>query len=634
MDPFTLGDALKREAHARPFDRSQRLEADGRDRLPATRRLTVFTQDPATPRMQVSIADAVVPFEPLGPGPEGAVIRVIDRNESAKETYDPVALDALGVIAPTGLAPTTTDPRFAQQMTYAVAMTTYDRFRQALGRTPDFAFPVEREDEPVGPDGMLKLHIYPHGMEEDNAYYDPDRGALLFGYTFANRRAGGRNQPGGIVFTSLMHDIVVHETTHSLLDGMRARFMLPSNPDVDAFHEAFSDMVALFQRFQFRELIVKGIQQSPGDLSSRLLTDIARQWGQTTGDGRSALRSALVDAGPLDEPVKRQYQYSSNKEAHDLGAVLVAAVFDAFRWIFTQKTDAVRRLAGPAPFPSAELVDLLAASACRIGGQFLNIIIRAVDYCPPVDLTFGEFLRAMITADFDLVPEDPWGYRDAIVQSFRRYGILVDGVPDLSEDALRWGGPQTSMPPIPGLAFAELTHGNDPGEVPSAEHLRSRATKLGEFVTNLERRKQFGLLAPDREKGIEPPIIESIRTLRRIATDNTVAFEQVAEIVQRRRTGKRKWFYGGATVIIDARGAVRYSIVKNVGSKRRELRFDKHLAARPALYSRLFEEQPPPKVTLLRHLHAARWRSSNASRAGGDTSPRAPRGSRGARGRE
>src|SRR6266545_5412986 len=101
MDPFTLGDALKREAHARPFDRSQRLEADGRDRLPATRRLTVFTQDPATPRMQVSIADAVVPFEPLGPGPEGAVIRVIDRNESAKETYDPVALDALGVIAPT-----------------------------------------------------------------------------------------------------------------------------------------------------------------------------------------------------------------------------------------------------------------------------------------------------------------------------------------------------------------------------------------------------------------------------------------------------------------------------------------------------------------------------------------------------
>jgi hypothetical protein len=128
------------------------------------------------------------------------------------------------------------------------------------------------------------------------------------------------------------------------------------------------------------------------------------------------------------------------------------------------------------------------------------------------------------------------------------------------------------MPPIPGLAFAELTHGNDPGEVPSGEHLRSRATKLGDFVTNPEHRKQFGLLAPDREKGIEPPIIESIRTLRRIATDNTVAFEQVAEIVQRRRTGKRKWFYGGATVIIDARGAVRYSIVKNVNSKRRELR--------------------------------------------------------------
>lgn len=602
-DSFTLGDAVKRDGHARPFDQSRRLLAGNRGKLPSTRRLTVFTQDPGTPRMHVSTAEAAVPFEPLRWGPDGAVVKVIDANETTGELYEPVDLDALGVTAPLGLPPSTTDPRFAQQMAYAVTMATYDRFRQALGRTPDFAFPVERANEPVGPGGALKLHIYPHAMEEDNAYYDPDRGALLFGYTFANRRASGLNQPGGIVFTSLSHDVVVHEMTHAMLDGMRAHFLLPANPDVDAFHEAFSDLVALFQRFQFRELVVRGIEQSPGDLSSRLLTDVARQWGQTTGDGRAALRSALVDSGPLDAPVKREYRYSPKKEAHDLGAVLVAAVFDAFRWIFTQKTATLRRLAGPAPVPSRELVDLLAASACRIAGQFLNIIIRAVDYCPPVDVTFGEFLRALITADFDLVPEDPWGYREALVQAFRRYGIVVDGVPDLSEDALLWRSPEVDLPPIKGLAFSELTHGREPGDIPPADQLETRAIALGTFVTEPERLRHFGLAPADPRKGIEPPVVESIRTLRRIGSDNTVGFEQVGEIVQRRRTEGRKWFYGGATVIIDASGVVRYSIVKHVMSTRREQRFRAHLAVMPALYSNMFGDQPPPRVNLLRHLH-------------------------------
>ncbi len=613
--PFTLGAAVERDGHARPFDQSHRLRAGHRGSLPATRRLTVFTQDPGTPRMHVSTAEAAVPFEPLDWGPDGAVVKVIDSNETTGEVYEPVDLDRLGITAPLGLPASTTDPRFAQQMAYAVTMATYDRFRQALSRTPDFAFPAERADEPAAPDGALKLHVYPHAMEEDNACYDPDRGALLFGYTFANRRAGGLNQPGGIVFTSLSHDVVVHEMTHALLDGMRARFLLPSNPDVDAFHEAFSDLVALFQRFQFRELVVKGIAQAPGDLSSRLLTDVARQWGQTTGDGRAALRSALVDSGPLDAPVKREYRYSRKKEAHDLGAVLVAAVFDAFRWIFTQKTATLRRLAGPAAVPSAELVELLAAAACRIAGQFLNILIRAVDYCPPVDVTFGEFLRALITADFDVVPEDPWGYREALVQAFRRYGITVDGVPDLSEGALLWRCPEVDLPPIKGLAFSELAHGREPGEIPPTAELTKRALALGTFVTTPEHLRHFGLAPADARKGIERPSVESIRALRRIGADNTVRFEQVGEIVQRRRVGGRKWFYGGATVIIDADGVVRYAIAKNVMSPRREQLFGDDVAKMPALYSKMFGDHPPQKVNLLRHLHRGpdRQRAGNKS---------------------
>ena len=74
--------------------------------------------------------------------------------------------------------------------------------------------------------------------------------------------------------------------------------------------------------------------------------------------------------------------------------------------------------------------------------------IRALDYLPPVDVTFFEYLRALITADFDLVSDDRHNYRVAFVEAFRRRGIyplnLGAPTPDtprtLSVDTLRWQG--------------------------------------------------------------------------------------------------------------------------------------------------------------------------------------------------
>src|SRR5262249_57896339 len=120
--------------------------------------------------------------------------------------------------------------------------------------------------------------------------------------------------------------------------------------------------------------------------------------------------------------------YDPDKEAHDLGAVLVAAVFDAFLQIYKRRTDDLLRLAtaGTGILPkgeiSAELIERLAREASKVAGQFLNICIRALDYCPPVDLTFGEYLRALITADADLVRNDKHGYRTAFIEAFRNRG--------------------------------------------------------------------------------------------------------------------------------------------------------------------------------------------------------------------
>ena len=71
----------------------------------------------------------------------------------------------------------------------------------------------------------------------------------------------------------------------------------------------------------------------------------------------------------------------------------------------------------------------------------LNMCIRALDYCPPVDIDFGDYLRALITADRDLVPDDDRRYRVAFIEAFRRRGIYPQGVRSLSAESLCWAGP-------------------------------------------------------------------------------------------------------------------------------------------------------------------------------------------------
>ena len=64
--------------------------------------------------------------------------------------------------------------------------------------------------------------------------------------------------------------------------------------------------------------------------------------------------------------------------------------------------------------------------------------IRALDYCPPVDITFGDYLRAIVTADFEFDPVDDEHRRVAFVEAFRRRGIVPDNVRTLSVDGLLW----------------------------------------------------------------------------------------------------------------------------------------------------------------------------------------------------
>ena len=83
-----------------------------------------------------------------------------------------------------------------------------------------------------------------------------------------------------------------------------------------------------------------------------------------------------------------------------------------------------------------DLVTDLSRIASQIAGHVLRICIRALDFCPPLDITFGDYLRAIITADRDLVPKDDRNYRVAFIEAFQKRGIFPSGLKSMSEEVL------------------------------------------------------------------------------------------------------------------------------------------------------------------------------------------------------
>lgn len=424
---------------------------------PTKRRIAIYAFDPGVAQqhdnLDVSSIVLEIPWEPLEPGPIGEYIEVVDVDPASDIVYFPVNLDHPDLIARNGHVPSETNPQFHQQMTYAVAMATIGHFTKALGR-PIFwsqhresAVPPQGGEEPDQWQFVRRLRIYPHALRERNAYYSPHKKAVLFGY-FAVDRKDRHNVPGTIVFTALSHDIIAHEVTHAILDGIHPRFAEPNNPDVLAFHEGFADLVALFQHFAYPGVLRAQMARTRGNLETEtILGQLAQQFGRAAGRGDS-LRDAIGGVDPetgvwtLHDPDPTMLERVL--EPHDRGSILVAAVFGAFLTLYKSATRDLYRIAteGTGVLRAGDihpdLVNRLAGEAAKIAGRILQLCIRALDYCPPFGITFGDYLRAIITADHDLWPDDEAGYRVAIVEAFRRWGIYPQGLRSMSVESLLW----------------------------------------------------------------------------------------------------------------------------------------------------------------------------------------------------
>jgi hypothetical protein len=541
--------------------------ASGSTRLspPSRRPLRVYAFDPSRGRLLGNEMQIDVRYRSLAPGPvdtSGAhdQIAVVDYDASRRTYYLPVDLDNPFVLIPNGIAPSESDPRFHQQMLYAIASDTIEQFESALGRRIHW----RRAERPLNarkgwlPDDILTLTLYPHAMQQANAFYSSAAHGILFGYFRAQRDDPGHNLPGQTVFTCLSHDIIVHETTHAIIDGLRSHFMEQTNPDVAAFHEAFADLAALFRHFTHREVLLDAIQRTggrlytpalkgnpladqaaqswlaAGDQGRNPLIEVAGQFGEATGM-RKGLRSAIGKPTTMKE-------LHDTTECHARGSILVAAVFDAFFTVYIQRTAnhfRIYRAAGgrdgedlPSP-----LADALCHEATETAMQFFRTCVRALDYLPPVDVTFGDFLRAVMTAETDFDPADHEGTRDAWMQAFRRRGILPDDAPSFSEEALCWPGRGNDLQ-VKGLPF-----GGPLGL--SYEERRQTATALKAFIDQDDHKKQL-----DLDPRVEYSI-PSFHPLYRMSRVGGVRWDLVVEVVQTAAPRAATFpIRGGSTLII------------------------------------------------------------------------------------
>ena len=412
---------------------------------PVHRRLRGYAFDPSYANQldAIGINTVVYPirWEDLQAGPIGEYVAVIDVDPASGVFYPPVDLDDPRLLAQDGLPPSESNPQFHQQMVYAVAMLTIQNFEKALGRPAQWSSRENEDDKHE--EFVPQLRIYPHAIREANAYYSSQKKAVLFGYFSARPSDVALLMPGSLVFSCLSHDIIAHEVTHALIDGIYKRYVIPIHEDTLALHEAFSDLVALFQHFTFPDILESQIARARGNLAGgqQWLSQLAQQFGLAIGQ-YSALREAIGRTKDGKPTKPDPAELAQAREPHRRGSILVAAVFDAFLNIYNRRTADLYRIAtdGRGILPDGEihldLVRRLADEASRTAKQFLSLCIRALDYCPPVGTSFGELLRAMVTADVDLVPNDPLGYRVALIESFKRWGIYPVGIRSLSVETL------------------------------------------------------------------------------------------------------------------------------------------------------------------------------------------------------
>jgi hypothetical protein len=527
-----------------------------------TRKLTVLALDPSVKDgTRILKTQIEVPNELLEAGPRGYRVFVVDYDSSTDAYRSP----ALVGRTPRNPTQAPADPfedaadselissfEFHAFMAYGIVMKTLARFEYALGRRLSWSF------------GSHQIQVSPHAFSDANAFYSDRAQGLFFGYFPSTD--GKRT-----IHTCLSHEIVAHETTHALLDGLRERYTDPSSPQQAGFHEGFADIVALLSILSAQSIVEKVIDLgvpgarrglirrssvSASALKNSGLLGLAQEMGsELAGIHGHALRRSV------SLPPSQDYLCSGEcDEPHACGEVLVAAVLNAYLAIWVDRL----RCIGDGRYLDRKRA---AEEGAELADHLLNVCIRAIDYCPPTDIEFSDFASALLTVDAELNPADAkYGLRQHLLDAFTSYGIFPTSKGGAERQKGSW-----DPPPDKSTFVYDRTH---------FENMKSDPDELFRFLW--ENRVAFKLHNDAHTR------VLSVRPSIRLGRDGFTLRETVAEYHQQLKLYARELsrlgirrpsdmppeteviLYGGNAVIFDEYGHVKYNIGKSIMDKARQ----------------------------------------------------------------
>ena len=349
--------------------------------------------DPGNDVTTIELATPVQTFSAIDDGnfldgPENDVVKVLDFDKDTGQRLTPMKFIPKGIgksvscyeIGYSDLGPDS-EPEdfethdFMQISTFATVLKMLDFFESAdmLGRKIPWAFDAK------------KLSIIPQAGEAKNAFYDRRNHSLQFYYHEAKK--------GHTIYTALSHDIVVHESTHAILDGVAPDLFNSILPESLALHEAIADISAIIQTL-LNEMVLFSYEALTGGTDKdeySVLTNIAEEFGADIriGEGRNYLRRMKNDFRIKNTPNEDiDTQLIVNQEnPHHLSQVLSGVLYFV---IEARMRNTERR-----SYDIYSGLDKVFIPAAR---RVARIIFRALDYLPPGEASFIDYGRAFVVA--------------------------------------------------------------------------------------------------------------------------------------------------------------------------------------------------------------------------------------------
>ncbi len=439
------------------------LSKDTRLKLELMIKVPVFIKDPkvALENPALGVQEIEVRREAgLADGPTSSRVVIVDYNGDTQQVNSPVAWDEkkrwfyvpLGSGEPLPTAPPDFDIEKYSKMSQAkktVLQENYEAFIKKAVANPWFhqlnAWAVvqhvlEFYEEPQamgrpipwGFDGN-RLIVVPHAGYKNNAFYDHASKSLQL-YYYGDRT--------NLCYTCLSHDIIAHETGHAILDGIRPLYLQPTSIQTAAFHEYIGDLTAILLALFNKDLRQFVAEKTKGNMAhADMLAGLARQFAEEV-QGRDYLRNAIN--------CKTIAKVKMSLSPHLISQVLTGAMFDILIGI-TQKhldknlppnssggsvdeSDAEM----DAPVENVEAADgqpvtgdLVTPKEAfwRAADRIRRVALQPLDLCPPCDIQFLDYARAVLRNDILTNPVDEDGYREVILEVFHKRGLCSCSYP-------------------------------------------------------------------------------------------------------------------------------------------------------------------------------------------------------------